>query len=82
MDKDKSSNPCNYGLFGKQLRLSFQNHSTQKLEKLKLVYYDVCGPMEVDLLGGNKYFVNFIDGASQKTWAYLLHTKSQVFQYF
>ena len=59
MAKDKSSNPYDYGLFGKQLRLSFQKHSTQKLKKLELVYYDVCGPMEVDLLGGNKYFVNF-----------------------
>ena len=38
--------------------------------------------MEVDLLGGNKYFVTFIDAASQKTWVYLLHTKGQVFQYF
>ena len=47
-----------------------------------LVYYDVCGPMEVDSLGGNKYFVTFINDASRKTWVYLLHTKRQVFQYF
>ena len=38
--------------------------------------------MEVDLLGDNKCFVTFIDDASQKTWVYLLHTKSKVFQYF
>ena len=38
--------------------------------------------MEVYSLGGNKYFVTFIDDASRKTWVYLLHTKSKVFQYF
>ena len=82
MAKDKSSNPCDHCLFGKQPRVSFQKNSTRKLEKLESVYYDVCGPMEVDSLGGNKYFVTFIDDASRKTWEYLLHTKSQVFQYF
>ena len=82
MAKDKSSNPYDYCLFGKQHRVSFQKNSTQKLEKLELVYYDFYGPMEVDSLGGNKYFVIVIDDVSKKTWEYLLHTKSQVFQYF
>ena len=82
MAKDKSSNPCDYCLFGKQHRVSFQKNSTLKLEKLELVYSDVCRHMEVYSLSGNKYFVTFIDDASRKTWVYLLHTKGQVFQYF
>ena len=80
--KEKSPNPCDYCLFGKLHRVSFQKNSTQKLEKLELVYSDVCGPIEIDSLGGNKYFVTFIDDASQKTWVYLLHPKGQIFQYF
>ena len=79
MAKDKSSNLCDYCLSGKQHRVSFQNNSTQKLEKLELVYSDVCGPIEVDSLGGNKYFVTFIDDTSRKTWVYMLHRKIQVF---
>ena len=67
MAKDKSSNPCDYCLFGNQQRVSFQKNSTRKLEKLELVYSDVCRPMEVDSLCGKKYFVTFIDDASQKT---------------
>ena len=82
MAKDKSSNSCDYCLFRKQHRVSFQKNSTRKLERLELVYSDVCGPIEVDSLGGNKYFVTFIDDTSRKTWLYLLHTKGQVFQYF
>ena len=82
MAKGKPSNPCDYCLFGKQHRVSFQKNSTRKLEKLELVYSDVCGPLEVDSLGGNKEFVTFIDNTSRNTWVYLLNTKSKVFQHF
>uniref|UniRef100_A0A2N9GFS8 Integrase catalytic domain-containing protein n=1 Tax=Fagus sylvatica TaxID=28930 RepID=A0A2N9GFS8_FAGSY len=47
-----------------------------------LVYSDVCGPIEVESLGGNRYFVTFIDDASRKVWVYVLKTKDQVFQLF
>ena len=80
MAKDKSANPCDYCLFRKQHKVSFQRTPLKNWRNL--VYYDVCGPMEVDSLGGNKYFVTFINDASRKTWVYLLHTKRQVFQYF
>ncbi|KAM1652315.1 hypothetical protein ACFX1T_004838 [Malus domestica] len=43
---------------------------------------DVCGPIEVESLGRNKYFVTYIDDASQKVWVYLLKSKDQVFQTF
>uniref|UniRef100_A0A2N9GSR4 Integrase catalytic domain-containing protein n=1 Tax=Fagus sylvatica TaxID=28930 RepID=A0A2N9GSR4_FAGSY len=33
-------------------------------------------------LGGNRYFVTFIDDASRKVWVYVLKTKDQVFQLF
>jgi hypothetical protein len=49
---------------------------------LDLVYSDVCGPFEVESLGGNRYFLTFIDDASRKVWAYFLRTKGQVFNYF
>ena len=61
MAKGKSSNPYDYCLFVKQHRVSFQKNSTKKLDKLELVYSNVYGPMEVDSLGCNKYFVTFID---------------------
>uniref|UniRef100_A0A2N9IN96 Integrase catalytic domain-containing protein n=1 Tax=Fagus sylvatica TaxID=28930 RepID=A0A2N9IN96_FAGSY len=47
-----------------------------------LVYFDVCGPIEVESLGGNRYFVTFIDDASRKVWVHVLKTKDQVFQLF
>ena len=47
-----------------------------------MVYFDVCGPIEVESIGGNIYFVTFVDDASGKVWVFLLRTKSQVFQTF
>ncbi|GKV35980.1 hypothetical protein SLEP1_g44167 [Rubroshorea leprosula] len=75
-------NPCDVCLFGKQHQVSFQKNLTRKENKLDLVYSDVCGPLEVESFGGNKYFVTFIDDATRKTWVYLLQNKSQVFKYF
>jgi transposase InsO family protein len=80
--KDEVLDPCNYCLFGKQHRVSFSQKSERKHNVLDLVYSDVCGPFEVESLGGNRYFLTFIDDASRKVWAYFLRTKGQVFNYF
>ena len=75
-------NFCDYCLFGKQHRVSFRRSSTRKTNVLDFVYSDVCGPIEVESLGGNRYFVTFIDDASRKVCVYVLKTKDQVFQLF
>ena len=80
--KGTSLNPCDFCLFGKQHRVSFNIPSTRKPNVLDLVYSDVCGPIDVETLGGNKYFVTFIDDASRKVWVYVLKTKDQVFEHF
>ena len=41
------------------------------------MYSNVCESMEIDSLGGNIYFVSFIDDASWKTWVYLKCTKKK-----
>ena len=59
-------NPCDYCLFGKHHRVSFHTSGKKKNNLLELVFSDVCGPIEVESLGGNKYFLTFIDDASRK----------------
>ena len=49
--KGTSLNPCDFCLFGKQHRVSFNIPSTRKLNVLDLVYSDVCGPIDVETLG-------------------------------
>ena len=80
--KGTSLNPCDFCLFGKQHRVSFNIPSARKPNVLYLVYSDVCGPIDVETLGGNKYFVTFIDDASRKVWVYVLKTKDQIFEHF
>ena len=63
--KNESLSSCDHCLVGKQHRVSFGRKS-KKLEKLELVYSDVCGPMDVETLEGNRYFVTFIDDATRK----------------
>lgn len=49
---------------------------------LGVVHSDVCGPFEVPSLGGNKYFVSFVDEYSRMLWIYLIKTKGEVFEIF
>jgi len=49
---------------------------------LEVIYSDVCGPLQVDSIGGNKYFVTFIDDFSRKLWSYLIKKKSEVIEVF
>ena len=62
--------------------MSFCIPSTRKPNVLDLIYFDVCGPIDVESIGGNKYVVTFIDDASRKVWVYFLKIKDQVFEYF
>ena len=67
--KGKTLNPGYHCLFDKQHKVSFAISSQKKSNYLELVYFDVCGPIEVEYLGANRYFVTSIDDASRKLWA-------------
>lgn len=40
---------------------------------------DVCGPLETLSLGGNRFFVTFVDEYTRKIWLYLVKERSEVF---
>lgn len=69
---------CISCLKGKQSRLPFPVHENSSKELLHLVHTDLCGPMEEDSLGGNKYFLTFIDDFSRKTFIFLIKNKNEV----
>ena len=70
-------------LIGKQPRNAF-SYSTSHRSKLVLnvVYSYVCRLLEVPTLGGNKYFISFVDEFSRKIWLYLIKAKSEAFDMF
>ena len=71
---------CESCKLGKQARSPF-NHSNTKVSKIgEIIYTDVCGPMEVNSVGGSKYFVLFRDGYSGYRVVSMLTHKSQVLE--
>ena len=67
----------------KQHKNSFKKDAGSKSKAiLEVIYSDVYGPIQVDSMGGNKYFVTFIDDFSQKLWTYLIKKKSDVIEVF
>ena len=50
--------------------------------KLQLVHSDMCGPMQTRSIGGQKYFVTFIDDYSRCCAVYFLQQKSEVLDKF
>ena len=62
---------CDNCLINKQPRNSLSNFTTSKAsEKLHVVYLDICGSLNTPSLGGNRYFVSFVDNLSRKVWLY------------
>ena len=58
---------CEECVQAKQHKNSFSKDAGSKSKAvLEVIYSDVCGPIQVDSFGGNKYFVTFIDDFSQK----------------
>ena len=53
---------CEGCVEGKMQRKPFKPVTHQQWKKnLELVYSDVCGPLQVESIGGSRYFVTFID---------------------
>lgn len=74
---------CEDCVEAKQHRNSFKQHVESRSNcKLQIIYSDVCGPMQCESLGGNRYFVSFIDDYTRKTWIYLIKSKSEVIEVF
>ncbi|KAG9454135.1 hypothetical protein H6P81_007039 [Aristolochia fimbriata] len=69
---------CEGCIKGKQHRLSFEaGHSRKARRPLELVHTNIAGPFEVTSLGGNRYYLTFIDDFSRYTWVYFLKEKSE-----
>ncbi|GAU30941.1 hypothetical protein TSUD_143890 [Trifolium subterraneum] len=74
---------CEECVQSKQQRNNFSKEAKSKTKAiLAVVFYDVCGPIQVESIGGNKYFVTFIDDFSRKLWTCLIKKKSDVLDVF
>ena len=77
---DKGCEPC---ALGKMHRLPFPKQSENRASRtLEIVHTDLCGPLQVDSLGGSRYFLTFTDDFSRHTTVYFLKKKSEVLSKF
>ena len=51
-------------------------------KKLELIHSDVCGPLQVESIGGSRHFVTFIDDYSHCVAVHFLKHKAEVFEKF
>ena len=74
---------CEACILGKMQRNSCPKVSSNRASRLlELIHTDVCGPMQVPSIGGNRYFVTFTDDFSRYTTVYFMKNKSEVFSMF
>ena len=79
----KSTKECQACALGKMHRNAFPNQSMNRaIEILQIIHSDVCGPMQVDSMGGSRYMLTFIDDFSQYCTVYLIKSKDEVLTKF
>ena len=73
---------CEYCVLGKHTRVKFgmDIHCIKGL--LDYIHTDVCGHSKTKCLGGNHYFVTFVDDFFKRIWVYLMKHKDEVFRVF
>ena len=64
---------------GKQNIVNFNKIEHTNTRKLDYIHSDVWGPAPVNFQGGARYFINFIDDFTRKTWVYFLKQKFNAF---
>ncbi|KAL4308261.1 hypothetical protein GQ457_01G050660 [Hibiscus cannabinus] len=72
---------CEACIKGKQHRQSFEV-GWRARRPLEIVHTDIAGPFDIPSLGGNRYYLTFIDDYSRKCWVYVLKEKSEALAKF
>ena len=74
---------CESCLKGKQARQVFPQATSYRAEKvLELIHGDLCGPINPQTAGQNRYIFVLIDDYSRYMWSILLREKGEAFEKF
>lgn len=67
---------------GKQARQSFKYKGNRAVSCFEVTHGDLCGPMEVNSLGGSRYFMLLEDDFSRMTFVYFLKSTIETMNKF
>ena len=73
---------CEYCVIGKKMKVKFSIAIYRSKVILDYVHMDILGPTKTVSLGGNHYFVPFIDDYFRRTWVYAMRHKNEVLNLF
>ncbi|KAI5348415.1 hypothetical protein L3X38_001302 [Prunus dulcis] len=74
---------CSGCATGKGHREPFDKEKVWRASQpLELIHSDICGPMQITTLAGNRFFLTFIDYHTRICWVFFLKHKSHVFNIF
>ncbi|XP_074328419.1 uncharacterized protein LOC141666328 [Apium graveolens] len=80
---NEPENLCEACVKGKQHRQSFPVGKSWRAKRpLEIVHTDIVGPFDIPSLGGNRYYLTFIDDFSSKIWVYIIKEKSEALDKF
>ena len=51
-------------------------------ERGEIIHSDICGPITPSTIGGNRYFISFIDDFTRKSWIFIIKSKDQALNKF
>lgn len=71
---------CESCQHGKAHRLEFKDSEKQSWKPGEYIHTDVCGPFSEESIGGSRFYLLFIDEASDYRVVYFLKHKSDVFE--
>jgi len=69
---------CEHCVIGKKTKVKFGTATYCTEGILDYVHTDVWGPTKTTSIGGNHYFVTFIDDYSRRCWVYTMKHKGKV----
>ena len=81
-ERESEDQICDICAKGRQHKESATGTREKAQEILEVVHSDICGPMQVTTLNGQRYFITFIDEMSGRVGIALLHRKSDALTAF
>ena len=80
---ESSDSDCEACILGKMQRVSCPKESMNRASNcFEIIHTDVCGPMQVNSVGGSRYLLSFTDDYSRYVTVYFLKRKGEVFEKF
>jgi len=74
---EKENEICGTCAIGQQHREAITGAREKAVELLEVVHSDICGPMQVNTISGERYYILFIDERSRRIAITLLKSKNQ-----